>query len=98
VLFHPGREFERDHDFADADRMEPGQATEAEPGAGFGVVEAEALPELLAVIPAPEHFCDIARKEEKENEGEKQIVEQADHGAARLLLGSAAILRAGDGV
>ncbi len=94
-FFHPGREFERDHHFADTDRMQPGGAGR-EPGACCRVVEPQALAKLVAVISAPEHFHEVAREKEEKREREEEVVEEADH--AREGRGSARVSRAGGGV
>src|SRR4029077_11462609 len=48
------RECERNHDFAHADRVQPGRLLRGDPRAKSGIVNSEALSELMPVIAAPE--------------------------------------------
>jgi len=48
-------------------------------GPGWAIVEAEALTELLPVIPAAAHLHDVTREEKEKREGKKKVVEEADH-------------------
>jgi len=76
------REFERNHDFAHANRVQPGRFLHGEPRAKIDIVNSEALSELMPVIAAPEHLHQIARQEKQQTERPKQIVKKTNHGIA----------------
>ena len=73
------REFERDHDLAYADRMQPCRFLRGEPRAKIDIVNAEALSELVPVIAAPEHFHQIPREKKQQTDWPKQIVDESNH-------------------
>ncbi len=78
ALLHPDREFQRDHDFTDADGVQPGRAAIGQPGARLSIIEAESLPEFVPVIAAPEHLHDVGRQKEEKGNWEEEIVQKAD--------------------
>src|ERR1700681_1709456 len=79
------REFERNHDFAHTDRVQPGRFLRGEPRAKIDIVNSEPLSELMPVIAAPEHLHQIARQEKQQAERPKQIVKKTNHFPAGVI-------------
>jgi hypothetical protein len=77
--FHLRGEFQRDHYFADADRMKPGALLARKRGASCSIVEAEPLTEFVPVIPASQHFDHVTRQKDEQRQRKKQVVDEADH-------------------
>ena len=48
------------------------------------IIEAEALPEFIPVVAAPQHLHDVGREKEEERQREKQIVDEPNHSAGTL--------------
>jgi len=72
-------QFQRDCNFADADRVDPGIAMRGEARADVGPVNAKALSQFVPVISAPKQLRDLARKKEEQADRIKKIVEEPDH-------------------
>jgi hypothetical protein len=75
-------QFESNHDFANADRVQPCRsflATARQSRAQVAVVYSEALAEFFAVTAAANHFQQIAGQEEQKPDRPKQIVNEANH-------------------
>ena len=77
-------EFQCDHHFADADGVQPGRAAVGQLCPRLPIIEAEALPEFIPVIAAPQHLHDVGREKEEERQREKQIVDEPNHSAGTM--------------
>ena len=84
AFLHLRREFQCDHHFADAHGMQPGHAVVRQLCPRLLIIEAEALPEFVPVVAAPQHLRDVGREKEEERQREKQIVDEPDHSAGTM--------------
>jgi hypothetical protein len=75
-------QFESNHDFANADRVQPCRfflATAGQPRAQTAVVDPEALAEFFSVTATANHFQQKPGQEEQKPDRPKQIVDETNH-------------------
>src|ERR1700730_10035694 len=74
----PGQ-LQRDADFANANRVQPGRCSLRQALFYIDIVKPEALAELLAITSSAKHFDEVAWQKKQETDRQEQIVDEADH-------------------
>src|SRR5713226_5826711 len=76
---HLSGQLQRDPDFADANRVQPGRSSLRQALPYIDIVKSEALTKLFAITSSAKHFDEITRQKNQETDWPEQIVNEANH-------------------